>query len=323
MKTIIRSEDLREKIIVRQYPATGFSQGIQIEQHEIQEFNGISGTEKRTALEGALIVERELSIARPYMLEVEHDFPFLKMQFEMLGYSNFISALAGVPAVEILGGTHRLFFLPEVRGRLNYRQSRTTLEINLTLPFFNRIFAGSDFPIPSFGQGLMNHTPVLLHEKPLPILPAMRYCIEGIRREYYTGALRKIHLEAKITELLLMQIHQVTQPGNQLRINPADRDKLYYVKELIEGNLYEHYTILQLAELAGMNDCKLKRLFKAQFGLTLFEYLTEVRLTQARQWLEEGKLSVDEIASRVGYRYAQHFAAAFRRKFGANPKAFT
>lgn len=151
----------------------------------------------------------------------------------------------------------------------------------------------------------------------------MRCCIEEIRQERYAGALRKIHLEIKITELLLMQLRQASQLGNQRRINPVDWEKLYYVKELIEANLPERYTILQLAELAGMNDCKLKQLFKARFGLTLFEYLTEVRLTKARQWLEEGRLSVDDIATRVGYCYVQHFAAAFRRKFGISPKVFT
>jgi AraC-like DNA-binding protein len=49
------------------------------------------------------------------------------------------------------------------------------------------------------------------------------------------------------------------------------------------------------------------------------QYLTEWRMTLARDYLRSGDLSLAEIASRTGYTSAYAFAAAFRRHHGQPP----
>jgi len=77
---------------------------------------------------------------------------------------------------------------------------------------------------------------------------------------------------------------------------------------------------VELARLAGLNDYKLKAGFRQVFGTTVFGYLRQQRLEQARQLLQAQEISVTEAAATVGYSSQGHFAAAFRKQFGINPK---
>jgi AraC family transcriptional regulator, transcriptional activator of the genes for pyochelin and ferripyochelin receptors len=43
----------------------------------------------------------------------------------------------------------------------------------------------------------------------------------------------------------------------------------------------------------------------------------------ARQLLSDRRLNVREVAQAVGYANQSRFAAAFRKQFGINPKAFS
>jgi AraC-like DNA-binding protein len=52
------------------------------------------------------------------------------------------------------------------------------------------------------------------------------------------------------------------------------------------------------------------------------DYLHDVRLRRAAQLLSRGDLSVDEIASKVGFSSRSHFSRTFRDHFGASPLAF-
>jgi AraC-like DNA-binding protein len=49
------------------------------------------------------------------------------------------------------------------------------------------------------------------------------------------------------------------------------------------------------------------------------QYLTEWRMTLARDYLRTGELTLAQIASRTGYASPNAFAAAFRRHHGQPP----
>lgn len=271
-------------------------------------------------LSGIHIEQRDVKVLCPYSLRVAHDFPFIKMQFEIQGYSNFQSKIASVMDVQIRAGHHQLMFIPEVKGELSYVSDRHTLEIKL-MPFFLQKLFGEDLaPMGKFGKALLSGSPALLSSALLPITPAMYELVHSIAGCTYAGLMRKIFLECKVTELLLMQLEQVRQSESASVFKPkrSDLEKLHYARELIEQNLENPRTILQLSELSGLNDFKLKRDFKRLFGMTIFAYLTEFRLRRAKQLLSEGE-SISEVAYKMGYKHPQHFSAAFKRYYGYLP----
>jgi AraC-like DNA-binding protein len=77
-----------------------------------------------------------------------------------------------------------------------------------------------------------------------------------------------------------------------------------------------------LAAELGTNPNKLKASFKSAFGITMAEYCLERRIREAQQLLLEGKLSMADVADRVGYAHQSNFAAAFSGHMGMSPREY-
>ena len=66
----------------------------------------------------------------------------------------------------------------------------------------------------------------------------------------------------------------------------------------------------------------LKRRFKAATGLSLTDYVQNLRVEEAKRLLENGERAVDEISHDVGYEDASFFRRLFRRRTGVAPAQY-
>lgn len=79
------------------------------------------------------------------------------------------------------------------------------------------------------------------------------------------------------------------------------------------------WTVPALAQLCAMSRPSFARNFERVLGQTPMQYLTDWRITLARDYLLAGDLSLEQIALRTGYSSCNAFAAAFRRHVGVAP----
>jgi AraC-like DNA-binding protein len=79
------------------------------------------------------------------------------------------------------------------------------------------------------------------------------------------------------------------------------------------------WTVPQLAALSGFSRPAFARNFEQALGQPPMRYLTEWRMTLARDYLRMDELSITEIAQRVGYGSPNAFAATFQRCHGDPP----
>jgi len=78
-----------------------------------------------------------------------------------------------------------------------------------------------------------------------------------------------------------------------------------------------------LGSQMAMSRRQLQRKIKKLVGLTPKEYINEVRLHEARQLLESGKVKMVKIAaSKVGYTDPQYFSSQFKERFGRVPSEY-
>ncbi|MDQ0285809.1 YesN/AraC family two-component response regulator [Desulfofundulus luciae] len=63
------------------------------------------------------------------------------------------------------------------------------------------------------------------------------------------------------------------------------------------------------------------RLFKQRTGQSFIDYLTEVRLNEAKALLLAGEKTIDQIASAVGFNNS-YFTAVFKKREGVTPSEF-
>lgn len=79
------------------------------------------------------------------------------------------------------------------------------------------------------------------------------------------------------------------------------------------------WTVPELAAVSGLSRAAFARSFQQALGQAPMQYLTDWRMTLARDHLRTGELTLAQIAARTGYASPYAFAAAFRRHHGQPP----
>lgn len=103
----------------------------------------------------------------------------------------------------------------------------------------------------------------------------------------------------------------------------AQRDilRLEQVRQAIQTSPAQAHRLAELAQLAAMSPSSLRDKFRRCYDCSVFDYLRQCRLEQARRYLLDGR-SVQQAAHASGYDHATNFATAFRRQFGESPRTF-
>lgn len=94
------------------------------------------------------------------------------------------------------------------------------------------------------------------------------------------------------------------------------------VKRFMEANLHEEMNREAIAGHVHLNPAYLSRLFRRETGLSLTEYMVELRMRKAQQELTETDAKISDIALGVGYCNFSHFAKQFKKATGLTPQEF-
>jgi len=104
------------------------------------------------------------------------------------------------------------------------------------------------------------------------------------------------------------------------RHKAVSRNFVEKAKEFINDNyMKEGLNLSKIAENVHVSPGYLSQLFKQVTGESCIEYLTKVRINQAKKLLKETTLKAYEIACRVGYGDSQYFSTCFKRYVGVSP----
>lgn len=99
----------------------------------------------------------------------------------------------------------------------------------------------------------------------------------------------------------------------------SEREKVIEARRIIEQNIDQSFTIKELSRKVAMNECYLKKGFKALIGKTIHEYQQDLRISKAKILLAQPGLSVSDVANTLGYSSISHFSTAFKKATGMKP----
>ncbi|MFT3868033.1 MAG: AraC family transcriptional regulator [Nibricoccus sp.] len=160
----------------------------------------------------------------------------------------------------------------------------------------------------------------------LDLSSAARFNLESIRRCPFAGACRELALAARGLDLLANFITALDEERHRAMPlhSPLDHTlgQVRAAAARLQANLEHPPSLAELAGAVGLSESTLKRGFHQLYQTTPFGYLRACRLEHARELLATGKATVLEAAAYVGYSNPSNFAAAFRTRFGVNPKTF-
>ncbi|MPN11866.1 HTH-type transcriptional activator RhaR [bioreactor metagenome] len=96
------------------------------------------------------------------------------------------------------------------------------------------------------------------------------------------------------------------------------QDIIDYIKVEYKNNI----TLEDAARRVGFSTYYFSRLFKQKFDKSFIEYLTQMRLQNAKQLLSTPGVSVKNVCYSVGYSEPNYFARVFKRETGMSPSKF-
>ena len=76
------------------------------------------------------------------------------------------------------------------------------------------------------------------------------------------------------------------------------------------------------ARMCNMSKSKLSELFHSIYGYTIVEFIKNCRIDKAKRLLLENDLSIQQIASAVGYSHQSSFTYIFKQHVGCTPREY-
>lgn len=103
-------------------------------------------------------------------------------------------------------------------------------------------------------------------------------------------------------------------------VSTRDQKFLDQLREKILAHLSsESFGVSELSEEIGMSRSNLLRKVKKITGLSVAQFIREVRLERAMAILKEGTLNVSEVSGAVGFGSTSYFVKCFREQYGYPP----
>ena len=138
-------------------------------------------------------------------------------------------------------------------------------------------------------------------------------------------SIRSLYFKGKVYELLSLFFNKNENTDIEqcpFLENEENVRKIRKAKGIILNHITEPPTLQDLASEIGLNLKKLKEGFKKIYGDTVYGYLLDYKMNEARSMLNTKKYNINEISIKLGYSTSSHFIAAFKKKFGTTPKKY-
>ncbi|MCC3356104.1 response regulator transcription factor [Bacillus sp. REN16] len=92
--------------------------------------------------------------------------------------------------------------------------------------------------------------------------------------------------------------------------------------DVIHSHYHEQITLHDLANRFYISDSYLSRIFKQYTGKNFIDYLTDLRISKAKELLQHSTLKTNEISKSVGYADQRYFSQIFKKLTGNTPSEF-
>ncbi|MDH7913573.1 AraC family transcriptional regulator [Winogradskyella sp. SYSU M77433] len=192
------------------------------------------------------------------------------------------------------------------------------LVIATTLKSLDKLPNGEGLFLEQFLSQLVHPKDSYVEGPVFNMTPEMFLLVEQFFSNTYDGGIKMMFYKSHMTALLA---HYFGQLANQqtIKTDTAQLEKINLAQNILLSDLENPPSLTELAQRIGTNTNKLKKEFKAQFGVPVFKYLQNERLKKAYNLIKNEQKSIQEAAWAVGYDSLGSFSNAFEKKFGYRP----
>lgn len=264
------------------------------------------------------------------MLHFERKTPYVDFGFVLTGdvRRSFKSASTDHMELTYKAGRGGVLFMPESEGMVEIpaHQRLLILHVHVRPQVLHSLLQGEPSIIPEdlrpILEGCSRKDYVCLGE----IDPSVHMVAHQMLRPPFAAMPERLFLEAKALELISLQISCILsrkgQPQKKYALTSHERDRVHAVREMLMQNVGAPPSLSELSQQFRLSVNKLEFGFRELFGTTVFGFLKEYKMQKARLFFEEGEMNVSQVAWEVGYVNVSHFCAAYKKRFGIQPKRY-
>jgi AraC family transcriptional regulator len=154
-----------------------------------------------------------------------------------------------------------------------------------------------------------------------PLTTRQSQLVASLRKAPVLAMAQSVWYQAKALELAA-ELFFIAHNDQELFCHRQQRlsvERVEKVMALLRERLANPPSLEEIGQAAGCSPFYLSRTFSAATGMTIPQYVRQLRMERAASLLRSGRFNVTEAAMEVGYSSLSHFSQAFHDTFGCCP----
>ena len=146
--------------------------------------------------------------------------------------------------------------------------------------------------------------------------------------DYFQHGLREVSEKAPLWELSLsantvsLLVHISRALINVPRVLPLkNREEIDHIISFVENHYAQKISLEDTAHRFNISSSTLSKLFFNKLGISFYHFVTQRRLINSRQKIEQGH-SMEEVALSCGFSDYSAFYRAFKKEYGISPREY-
>nr|WP_225228866.1 helix-turn-helix domain-containing protein [Bacillus sp. PS06] len=104
--------------------------------------------------------------------------------------------------------------------------------------------------------------------------------------------------------------------------DPKEKSSMQEIEQFLKDHYMQEITLQEIADQFFLSREYISRRFKQEFRETITDYLTRIRIEQAKKLLHHPNLKIYEIAYQIGYQNEKYFSKVFKKSMGMSPNEY-
>lgn len=116
----------------------------------------------------------------------------------------------------------------------------------------------------------------------------------------------------------MIDFHKIMVQNQMTGYSRITLQTLSYIHKNYEKNI----SAQTIADDMNISEGHIRRVFKEEMNLTVADFLTNYRITKAKEFMKKGDIRVTQVYQKVGFTSSQYFSSVFKKNVGISPSEY-